>query len=103
MEYIDVCALDEISPGKSRAVRVAGKDIALFNVDGCVHAIENSCPHQGAALAGGELCGRFVKCRAHGLRFDVTTGEFAASRILKVPVFQVQVAGNRVAVAVDPS
>jgi nitrite reductase/ring-hydroxylating ferredoxin subunit len=104
MEYIDVCALDEIPRGKSLAVRAAGKDIALFNVAGNVHAIENSCPHQGAALSGGELCDRVVKCRAHGLRFDVTTGEFAGAQAkLRVPVFPVQVTGGRVAVAVNPA
>ena len=103
MEYIDVCALNELPPGKSRAVRAAGKDIALFNVAGHIHAIENSCLHQGAALSGGEMCDRFVKCRAHGWRFDVTTGELKGSRALRVAVFPIQLAGGRVAVAVDPS
>jgi naphthalene 1,2-dioxygenase ferredoxin component len=104
MEYIDVCALDEIPRGKSLALRAAGKDIALFNVAGNVHAIENACPHQGAALSGGELCNHVVKCPAHGLRFDVTTGEFAGAQAkLRVPVFPVQIAGGRVAVAVNPA
>lgn len=103
MEYIDICALDDLPLGKSRAVRAAGKDIALFNVAGNVHAIENSCLHQGGALSGGELSGRIVKCRAHGWRFDVTTGELAGSRGARhVPVFPVQVTGGRVAVAVNP-
>lgn len=104
MEYTDVCTIDDVPPGRSRAVRIAGKDIALFNVAGDVHAIENACLHQGAALSGGELCGHIVKCRAHGWRFDVTTGELAGSRgKLCVAVFPVQVAGGRVAVAVAPA
>jgi nitrite reductase/ring-hydroxylating ferredoxin subunit len=104
MDYIDVCALDEIPRGKSLALRAAGADIALFNVAGNVHALENSCPHQGAALSGGELCGHLVKCPAHGLRFDVTTGEFAGAQAkLRVTAFPVRITDGRVAVAVNPA
>ena len=103
MNYIDVCALADIPLGKSRAVRAAGRDIALFNVAGSVHAIENSCLHQGAALTNGELCGRIVKCRAHGWRFDVTDGSLFGSESLRVPVFPVRIEDGRVSVAVDPS
>jgi nitrite reductase/ring-hydroxylating ferredoxin subunit len=101
MEFIDVCSLDELPPGKSRPVRAAGRDVALFNVGGIVHAIENSCPHQGAALTGGEFCGRVVKCGAHGLRFDVTTGVMVGSDKLRVPCYPVEVTDGRVAVAVN--
>jgi nitrite reductase/ring-hydroxylating ferredoxin subunit len=101
MEFIDVCSLDEIPPGKSRAARAAGKDVALFNVEGVVHALENSCPHQGAALSGGEFCKHVVKCRAHGLRFDVTTGALVGSDQLRVACYPVAVTDGRAAVAVN--
>lgn len=101
MKLVDVCAAEEISPGKSRAVRAEGKDIALFNVAGRVFAIENSCLHQGAALSGGELCGHMVTCRAHGWRFDVTTGKLGNSRQLGVAPFPVTISGDRVLVAID--
>jgi len=101
MEFIDVCSLEDIPPGKSRPVRAADKDVALFNVGGVVHAIENSCPHQGAALSGGEFCGRVVKCRAHGWRLDVTTGTLVVTDKLRVPCYPVEVADGRVAVALN--
>ena len=101
MKQVDVCAVSDIPAGKSRAVRAEGKDIALFNVDGTVHAIENSCLHQGAALSGGEFCGNKVKCRAHGWRYDVTTGRLASSPELGVACFPVKISGNRVLVTID--
>ncbi|HQU80723.1 MAG TPA: Rieske 2Fe-2S domain-containing protein [Azonexus sp.] len=101
MEFIDICAVDELPPGKSRAVRVAGKDIALFNVAGTVHAIANACLHQGSALADGIFSGRTVACRAHGWRYDVTTGALAVSPELGVACYPVEVADGRVAVAVN--
>ncbi|RWA51215.1 (2Fe-2S)-binding protein [Cupriavidus sp. UYMSc13B] len=98
MHYMDVCALDQVGPGASLAVRAGGKDIALFNVDGSVHAIENACLHAGAALAGGALCGRIVQCRAHGWRYDVITGALVVAPSLSVAA--VKVAQGRVLVGV---
>ena len=102
MNHVDVCAVDDIPPGKSHAVRADGRDIALFNVDGALYAIENSCPHQGAALSGGRLCGHQVTCRAHGWRFDVTTGRLGSSPKLGVTTFPVSISGDRVLVATAP-
>jgi nitrite reductase/ring-hydroxylating ferredoxin subunit len=96
MKHVDVCAVDDVPPGKSRAVRADGLDIALFNVDGTVYAIENSCLHQGAALSG-----RQVTCGAHGWRFDVTTGRLGSSMMLGVATFPVNISGDRVLVTID--
>ena len=48
--------------------------IALFNVDGAIYAIDDSCPHAGSSLLGGKLDGRTIQCPAHGLKFDLATG-----------------------------
>ncbi|WP_250441295.1 Rieske (2Fe-2S) protein [Caballeronia sp. AZ1_KS37] len=53
---------------------VDGRSVVLFNIEGVVHAIDNSCPHNGASLANGRLDGHILQCPAHGLRFDVVTG-----------------------------
>ncbi|MBG6289268.1 MULTISPECIES: Rieske (2Fe-2S) protein [Pseudomonas] len=46
----------------------------LFDIDGELHAIEDSCPHAGASLFSGRLDGPWLQCPAHGLRFDLATG-----------------------------
>jgi NAD(P)H-dependent nitrite reductase small subunit len=81
--FVTVAAPTDLPPGASLAVRVGDIPIALFNVSGTVHAIENVCPHAGAALDRGArtgLCREIVICPFHGWRFDVRTG-----RCLQVP------------------
>jgi ferredoxin-NADP reductase/nitrite reductase/ring-hydroxylating ferredoxin subunit len=51
-----------------------GKRIAVFNVAGRYHAIDDTCPHQGGPLSEGALNGQVVTCPWHGAEFDVTTG-----------------------------
>src|SRR5215470_12326137 len=71
---ISVGSVDELPPGGRRLAFAGGRSIVLFNIEGTVHAIENSCPHNGASLASGKLDGRILQCPAHGLRFDLVTG-----------------------------
>ena len=59
----------------ARWLKVDGKKIALFNVDGALYAIDDSCTHRGGPLSEGELSGKEVTCPWHGAMFDVTTGQ----------------------------
>ena len=67
---------DDLLPGT--CIRLAlpdGNELAVFNVDGEYYAIDNSCPHKGAPLSEGTLCGHIVECGLHGWQFDVRSGE----------------------------
>jgi len=68
--------VDELRPGACARLELPqGDELAIFNVDGEFYATENFCPHRGAPLAEGILCGHNVECGWHGWQFDVRTGE----------------------------
>ena len=66
------------------------KSLALFNVDGQLFAIDDSCPHQGSSLCAGRLEGRVIQCLAHGLRFDLRSGYLLTSTQVKVTHYPVE-------------
>lgn len=71
---IPVCPLQDLAPGEAK--RVDGSvPIAVFNVDGELYAVDDTCTHQDASLADGWLDGCFVECPLHSSQFDVRTGE----------------------------
>ena len=74
MPRLRVAAAGEVATGEGRVVEVEGRELALFNVDGVYHCIENACPHRGGPLGEGDLEGRVVSCPWHAWRWDVTTG-----------------------------
>jgi len=74
-EFVRVAKTENIPAGQARMVEVNGKEIALFNVAGSFHAIDNTCTHVGGPLCEGELEGIEVTCPWHGAVFDVTTGQ----------------------------
>jgi nitrite reductase/ring-hydroxylating ferredoxin subunit len=73
-EFVRVADVEEVAPGQAKLVEAAGKEIALFNVAGAFHAIDNNCTHVGGPLCEGELDGTEVTCPWHGAIFDVTSG-----------------------------
>ena len=78
-DFIEIAPVDRIPPGKGAPFSTADKDIAIFNVDGTICAIADTCPHAGGSLGLGKLDGRIVTCPVHGMKFDVTTGCFAGT------------------------
>jgi nitrite reductase/ring-hydroxylating ferredoxin subunit len=97
-EFIEVLREEELPPGRATTVTVAGKDIALFNVDGSTYAMEDSCLHQGSSLGSGTLEGKIVTCRSHGWRYNVTTGSTVHVPGYGVSTFPVKIVDGRIMV-----
>ena len=75
-DWTDAGPAAAIAPGEWVVVDVDDVEVAVFNIDGEFHAIENVCTHDYGELAGpGCLDGSQVICPRHGARFDVCTGE----------------------------
>ncbi|MDG0901227.1 nitrite reductase (NAD(P)H) small subunit, partial [Pseudomonas sp. L01] len=54
MNWLDICALDEINPLGSRVVAGPKGDIAIFRAaDDQVFALDDRCPHKGGPLSQG--------------------------------------------------
>lgn len=95
--------VDDIEPGQGLRCIVHGRAIALFNVDGRFHAIDDRCSHGEASLADGWLDGCEIECPLHQGRFDVTTGKAtAAPCVVDVASYPICIQDGKVLVAVPP-
>lgn len=56
-ESLKVAKADELWPGQARRVKVHGKRLALFNIDGNFYALEDTCTHKGGPLSKGAIAG----------------------------------------------
>ena len=101
-DWTRVAAVEELPPGSWRAIEVEDTSIAVFNLDGEYHAIENVCTHEYAELTEGEVRGGIVTCPIHGAEFDVRTGEALSPPAYEpVPTFPIRVHDGAVEVR-DP-
>ena len=72
---IKIAQTGDLSPGEGKVCEAEGQTIALFNVDGTLYAIENTCTHVGGSLGEGSLVGDQITCPLHGAQFNVASGK----------------------------
>jgi len=72
--WIKVARVADLRDGRGVAVRAGAARVALFRVEGRIHAVDDACPHMGTSLAEGRLSHGRIVCRWHGWSFDLATG-----------------------------
>ncbi len=101
--YARVAAAEEIPPGGALAVSVNGRTIAIFNVDGALYAVDDTCTHEYAPLAQGARHGEIVTCPKHGSRFNVRTGRvLSLPAVVPLSTYPVKVEDGQVYVLPEP-
>ena len=95
-----VVSLDAFPPGSKRAFNISDRRVALFNVDGQLHAIDDVCPHAGASLAAGSVKAGIVTCPWHAIAFNVTNGHACLKGVDGLQCFPVSVNDGQIEVEV---
>ena len=102
MDWVRAAARSELTEGEVLGVEVAGRSIALYDVDGSFFATDNICTHAYARLSDGWLDGELIECPLHAARFDVRTGKVLdppATEDLKT--YPVRVVGDEIQVKLE--
>jgi 3-phenylpropionate/trans-cinnamate dioxygenase ferredoxin subunit len=102
MEFVRVAAVGDIKPGKAIRVEIGDEPVAIFNVDGTLYAIGDTCTHEEASLSEGDVYGDCVECPLHGAEFDLKTGTpRTLPAVVPVATYPVKVEGEDVLVGVE--
>ena len=89
--------VDEIPPGKAKAVDLEKFKVAVFNVGGKFFAIRDACPHAEYPLSKGILRGEVVACSSHNWQFNVRSGQgLRGNPEIKIRTFEVVIQGDEV-------
>jgi nitrite reductase/ring-hydroxylating ferredoxin subunit len=107
-----VIEANELQAGDRVIVEIDGREIAVFNVDGDLHALANYCVHQGGPVCEGLLSGtvgvdeeldlvyekegEIVSCPWHGWEFEIRSGEHLADPGYRLPTYDVSVEDGEV-------
>jgi nitrite reductase (NADH) small subunit len=74
MRWVRVTLTGNIPPREGRAVSVAGREVAIFNLGDRFLATDNRCPHQGGPLCDGIVTGSSVVCPLHTWKVNLANG-----------------------------
>jgi chlorite dismutase/nitrite reductase/ring-hydroxylating ferredoxin subunit len=99
--FVPVARVDDLPPGMVRRVYRGGDAIALFNVDGTIHAVSDRCTHGRASLSEGRVDPATCRltCPWHGGVFDLRTGEPLDPPVrVALRTYEVRLDGDRILV-----
>jgi 3-phenylpropionate/trans-cinnamate dioxygenase ferredoxin subunit len=97
--YVTVAKVGEIPLGGVKVSRIGDQEIALFNVAGNYHAMDDVCTHDGGPLAEGTIEDHVIECPRHGARFDIRTGAvLSMPATLAVTTYPVRITGDEIQV-----
>jgi len=100
MREVELAKVGALKDGEMKAFDVGETKVLLARVKGNFHAVGATCPHYGAPLAEGALCGERIICPWHHASFDVKTGDLLEPPALDaLPRYEVTLEGERVIVA----
>ena len=91
-----VARLADLPDGRGLIVEVEGRELALFRRGDRVFALDNVCPHRGAALAFGDVREGVVFCPLHAWPFALSDGSCPEFPEASVEAFPVHVEGDEV-------
>jgi 3-phenylpropionate/trans-cinnamate dioxygenase ferredoxin subunit len=103
-QVIEVCPVEDLSPGEMRLVEWDDLEIGVFNCAGQVYAIEDRCSHDDGPLVEGVLDEEHctIECPRHGSRFDLKTGKpLTLPAYVPVDTFPVIVEDDKIKLEVE--
>jgi len=95
--WTPVATLADFAASDATFVIAAGKEIAIYLVDGAVFATANRCTHGDARLCDGWVEGHEIECPLHQGRFDVRSGAATgAPAEVALATYPARLAGDRI-------
>jgi nitrite reductase (NADH) small subunit len=74
--------------------------LAVCELDGAYHAVDQKCPHRAAPLSEGTISGELIVCPLHHFKFHLQTGRCLMPRHLRLRSFAVTRAGDQLQIEV---
>ena len=99
--YRTVAKVSDIEPGELMYIEVGDEFVCLINMDGEIHAINDTCTHEEASLSDGTIIDGEIECPLHGGAFDIRTGQPTAFPVVvAIEKYDVRIEGDEIQVKV---
>ena len=108
MTWVDICSIDDLQPNSGVCALIDDQQVAIFYMpeDEAIFAIDNYDPFGDVQVLSrgliGDINGRpMVASPLYKQHFDLQTGQCLEDDNVSVPVYGIQIKGDRVEVTLD--
>lgn len=100
--FVPVAKSTDLSEGRAKSFEIDGKAIVLCKKGAEVFAFEGLCSHAFKPLEGARVRGETLMCPHHGARFDLKTGNVAASPAVRgLKTYRTRQSGDMIEVKIE--
>jgi nitrite reductase (NADH) small subunit/3-phenylpropionate/trans-cinnamate dioxygenase ferredoxin subunit len=75
MSWTSLCEVEELLEGEGKYVEIGGFQLAVFRDANRFFVVDNTCPHAGGSLSGGQVEDGCVICPWHAWAFHLENGQ----------------------------
>ncbi len=98
--WVPIATLGELLDDDVVGVQAAGRELAVYRVQGEVYVTDDRCTHGDARLSEGFVIDGCVECPFHQGQFDIRTGEPLCTPVTEpIRTYPVLVEGDAVLIA----
>jgi naphthalene 1,2-dioxygenase ferredoxin component len=98
--WVKAANRSDLGAGEVLGVMVAGREIALYDLDGELRATDDICTHAYARLSDGWLDRGEIECPLHAGRFDIKTGKATSPPCTDaIKTYAVRLAGDEIQIS----
>jgi toluene monooxygenase system ferredoxin subunit len=101
MGFERVATTEDLWSGEMVGLEVDGRRILLVNIDDCIYAHLDACPHQDSRLSEGTLTDGILRCARHHWEFDVCSGAGVNPQNARLTSLPVKIEGYDILVDMD--
>ncbi len=77
-DLIKLCTASDVPEGGALKVEAGELTLAVFNLGGRFHVIDDHCTHGPGSLSEGYVDGEEIECDFHNCRYHIPTGAVTA-------------------------
>ncbi|MFD1693673.1 Rieske (2Fe-2S) protein [Azotobacter chroococcum] len=96
--FVALERLLHLHEGYRRTFRIAGRNLLLLIVDNNAVLLENRCPYQGRNCRMKNQSGWMLRCRRHGIEFDLSCGRALNGNCPGLTLFRLCHDGDRIGI-----
>ena len=100
--WVKAANRSDLGAGDVLGVVIQGREIALYDLDGSLHATDDVCTHAYAKLSDGWLDKGEIECPLHAGRFDVKTGKALCPPVTDdIKTYPVRTVGDEIQIKLE--
>ena len=101
--FVEICNVEDVQNNGGKSFFIDNQNIAIFNYNNSISAVNNVCKHQMGPLAEGRIIDGCITCPWHGYQYLPQNGQAPPPFKEKLTTYKIKIIKNKIWVNPTPN